>query len=96
MKRIIPIDDNARIIIEPRNYILEYRRKSKSQISWRGAGYFTDMTSLCLEYLNASPQRADNAIKDINGIVVTIQEAETRICKIINTNKKLWMELKIK
>lgn len=89
MKQIIPIDDNTRIIIEPKNYILEYRRKSKSQKSWRGAGYFTDMTSLCLEYLNASPRRADNAIKDINGIVVTIKRAETRICELITNNKNI-------
>jgi hypothetical protein len=42
---------------------------------------------LCLEYLNASPRRADNAIKSIGEIVVIIKEAETRICEIINNQK---------
>lgn len=90
MKQIISIDENSRIIIESENYILEYRRKSKSKISWRVAGYFPDLVSSCLDYLNNAPRGADNAIKDINGIVVAIQIAETRICKIINNNKQLY------
>ncbi|PIU07791.1 MAG: hypothetical protein COZ85_00460 [Candidatus Moranbacteria bacterium CG_4_8_14_3_um_filter_34_16] len=88
MERTIPIDDNAQIVIEPENYILQYRRKSKSQISWRTAGYFSDLISLATEYLNEAPKRADNAIKDINGIVVTIERAETRICKLISKLKQ--------
>ena len=83
MEKIIPIDNNARIVIEPENYILQYRRKSKSQISWRTAGYFSEMTSLCLEYLNASPNRPDNAIRSLEDLVDVIKQAENRICKII-------------
>jgi hypothetical protein len=96
MKQIIPIDNNSRIVIRTKDYVLQYRRKSKSQISWREAGCFPDMTSLCLKYLNASPRHTDNAIKTIGEIVAIIKEAETRICKlIINQNhyeSKKWQK----
>jgi hypothetical protein len=87
MKQIIPIDDNARIIVDPKNYILEYRRKSKNQISWRVAGYYTNLTSLCLDYLNSAPRRTDNAISSILELVQVIKNAESRICKIIINHK---------
>lgn len=87
MSQIIEIDENTRIVIEPLNYVLQYRRKSKSEISWRVAGYFPDLMSSCLDYLKNAPQRSDNAINSINGIVVAIQNAETRICELI-INKK--------
>lgn len=83
MEKIIPIDNNARIVIELENYILQYRRKSKSQISWRTAGYFPDLVSLATEYLNNAPKRADNAIRSLEDLVDVIKQAENRICKII-------------
>ncbi len=40
MKKITPIDENAQIVMEPLNYILQYRRKSKRRVAWRTDGYF--------------------------------------------------------
>jgi hypothetical protein len=85
-KQLILIDKNARILMDSRNYILEFRRNSKKQISWRLGGYFPDLTSLYLEYLNSSPRRAENAINSIEELVQVIKKAEARICKIINNN----------
>ena len=87
MEKIILIDDDARIFIEPLNYTLQYRRQSRKQISWRVAGYFPDLTSLATEYLNEAPRRADNAIKSIDEMVVIIKKAEARICKLIIDQK---------
>lgn len=81
MRQIISIDENSRIIIEPENYILQYRRKSKKCLAYRTDGYFPDLVSLANEYLNTSPQHADNAIKSIDEMVAIIKEAETRICE---------------
>jgi hypothetical protein len=89
MEKIIPIDDNARIVIEPKNYILEFRRKSKKQISWRKAGYYSNLTSLYLEYLNSAPRRSDNAISSFKELVQAIKKAEAKICQIIINNKLL-------
>ena len=83
MTKIIPIDENSRILIEAENYALQFRRHSQKRISWRTAGYFPDLVSACLEYLNDAPRRSDNAIRTIGEIVVIIKEAETRLRKII-------------
>lgn len=90
MKQIINIDNDTRMLIEVENYTLQFRRKSKKLISWRVDSYHTNLTSLSLAYLNSAPQRANNAIKSLDDIVVAIREAEARICKlIIKHNKKL-------
>ena len=86
MKKIIPIDENTRIVIEPENYTLEYRRKSKDKITWRISGYYVDLVSLAIDYLNEAPQRADNAIGSIKKLIETIKQAEAKICKIISNN----------
>ncbi len=87
MNYIIPIDENARVLVEPLNFTLQYRRISKMKISWRTDGYFSDMASLIAEYLNMSPQRADNAIMSLEELVATIREAEKRLCEMIRRNK---------
>jgi hypothetical protein len=84
MEKIIHLDNDARIVIMTKNYVLQYRRKSKSQISWREAGYFTTLTSLYLEYLNSAPRRSDNAIHSLEELVQVIQKAESNIYKLIN------------
>lgn len=89
MKKITPLDDNARIVIESENYILEYRRKSKDKITWRIGGYYPDLISLATDYVNSAPQRADNAISSAEEIIQAIQKAEARICKIFTNNKQL-------
>lgn len=83
MKITIPIDEYTQIVIDSENYILQYRRKSKKRISWRKTGNFPDLTSLATEYLNSAPRRDENAIKSLDGIVVAIKKAESKICKII-------------
>ncbi|EKE18829.1 MAG: hypothetical protein ACD_9C00219G0004 [uncultured bacterium] len=90
MKKIIPLDVNARIVIDSRNYILQYRRNSKSQISWRRGKYFSDLTALCLDYLNASPVREENAIDSIEELIRTITEAEKNILNLISNNKQTY------
>ena len=89
MKQIIPIDENSRILIDSENYILQFRRNSKTRLSWRLGGYFPDLTSLATEYLNSSPQRAENAISSIEELIQSIKKAEARICQIIINNNKL-------
>jgi hypothetical protein len=83
MKKIIHLDENARIVIDSGNYILQYRRKSETQISWRRGKYFSDLTSLCLEYLNSSPVRAENAINSTQELIEVIKEAENKILNFL-------------
>jgi hypothetical protein len=83
MNHIIPIDENARILVEPLNFTLQYRRISKTKISWRTDGYFSDMASLITEYINMSPQRADNAIMSLEELTATLREAEAKLSHII-------------
>ncbi len=87
MTHIIPIDENTRILVEPLNFILQYRRISKTKISWRTDGYFSDITSLITEYINMSPQRADNAIMSLEELTATIREAEAKLSHIIRSKK---------
>jgi hypothetical protein len=87
MNPIIPIDENARIVVEPLNFTLQFRRKSKTRNSWRTDGYFSDMVSLITYYINMSPQRADNAIKSIGGLIQTIKNAEENIIRMLNAQK---------
>ena len=82
MKKIIPLDENSRIVIDSKNYILQYLRKSKTKISWRTDGYFPDLTSLYQEYKKSAPQRADNAINSLQELIHSIKRAESRICQI--------------
>lgn len=84
MKQIIPIDENAQIVIDPLNYILQYRRKSKRCLSYRTDGYFPNLTSLCIEYLSNAPQRAEHAIRSIEELIQVIEKAESRIRESIN------------
>lgn len=85
MKNIIPLDTNARMVIEPDNYILQYRRKSKASVlTWRTEGYFPDLTSICTEYINNAPRRSENAIKSIRALIEAIEKAEENIKKILN------------
>lgn len=82
-KQLIPIDESTRIMIDPRNYILQFRRKSKRLLTWRNIGFFPNLTSLCLEYLNSYPRRSENAINSIQELTDSIKSAEARICQII-------------
>lgn len=83
-RQIISIDKNSRIVIDPRNYILQFRRNSERLLTWRDEGSYPDLTSLCLEYLNSYPQRSDKAISSLEEIVQEIKEAESKICKVTN------------
>lgn len=83
MKHIIPIDEHARILVEPLNFTLQYRRISKTKISWRTGGYFSDIASLIAEYIKTSPQRADNAIMSLEELTATLRKAEAKLSHII-------------
>ena len=87
MNHIIPIDENARILVEPLNFTLQYRRISKTKISWRTGGYFSDIASLIAEYIKTSPQRADNAIMSLEELTATLREAEAKPSHIIRSKK---------
>jgi len=89
MTHIIPIDENTRILVEPLNFTLQYRRISKTKISWRTDGYFSDMTSLTAEYINMSPQRADNAIMSLEELTAIIQRAKEELRVMIHRNKTI-------
>jgi hypothetical protein len=84
MKKIIPIDDNSRIVIDGGNFTLQFRRKSKRKISWRNAGYFTNLKDLSSSYLHTAPQRADNAIRSIEKLAETIKKAEENFARLFD------------
>ena len=86
MDQIIPIDDNARIVIDSLNYILQYKRNSRDKITWRTAGYFPDLTSLSLEYINSAPQRAENPIKTIEKLIEVVKASTDQISEILKNN----------
>ena len=88
MKKIVHLDENARIVIEHGNYNLQFRRKSKVQISWNRGRYFSDLTSLCLEYLNSAPVRSEHAIETAEQLIETLKEAEKRIVNLISNKKQ--------
>lgn len=79
-KKIVPLNENARIVIEEQNYILQIRRRSKTSVpTWRTFGYFPDLRSLGEEYINGAPQRSENAIRNIQELIGTIRKAEKTI-----------------
>ena len=90
MEKIIEIDENTRIKAIKDNFILQYKIKTRNKrIAWHTDGYFPNLTSLSIEYLNASPYRAIQATEDFKRLIEVLQEAETKICNLITNNKNL-------
>ncbi len=83
-KKIVPLDKNARVIIDKECYTLQYRRTSKGSVAtWRTTGYFSDLKPLCQEYLNSAPQRSENAMRNVQKLIETIREAEENILQFL-------------
>ena len=84
MRKIIPIDKDARIRITPRNHTLQYRIKTgNKRILWGKNGYFSDLKSLSKEYLNDAPYRSTQIIDDPEKLTKIIKIAESNFCKAI-------------
>lgn len=90
MNKIIQIDENSRIKIEPLNWMLQQRRVSKGKEAWRTTGYYPDLISLVDDYINDSPANAEHAIttfKELADVIQnTINKLEDVIGKFIQSN----------
>lgn len=83
MNKIIPIDKETRIKIEPMNFLIQRRRISKGKEAWRTEGYYADLIYLAIDYLNSAPARAENAIRSIDELIKVILFAESNLINII-------------
>jgi len=83
-KRIITIDENARIKIIAENFMLQYKIKSRNnRIAWHTDGFFSDLMSLSKEYLNTAPYRAIQGTEGFKKLIEVIKTAEANLCKAI-------------
>ena len=84
MKKIITIDENARIKIIAENFMLQYKIKTRNkQIAWHTDGFFPDLVSLSKRYLNNEPYRTIQATEDFEKIEEVIKTAESNLRKAI-------------
>lgn len=82
-KKIIHLDKNTRILLEPGRCALQYRRRSKGSVTtWRTPRYFPDLVPMCEEYVNSAPERSENAMRSIENLIETIRKAEKNIRKM--------------
>ena len=89
MKKIITINENARIKIIAENFILQYKIKTRNKrIAWHTDGFFPDLVSLSEEYLNNAPYRAIQATEDFKKLIEVIKTAEANLCKAIEKNNQ--------
>jgi len=87
MKKIITIDENARIKIIPDNYMLQYKIKTRNKrIAWHTDGFFPDLISVAEEYLNNAPYRTIQATEDFEKLKEVIKTAESNLRKAIEKN----------
>lgn len=88
MKKIIPIDENARIKIIPDNYMLQYKKKSKTgRMAWHTDGYFADLTSLAIAYRDNAPYHAIEGTAQIEKLIEVVWRSTDQISQIIVDNK---------
>lgn len=88
MNRIIQIDDNARIKIIANNFMLQYRKKTRTKrIAWHTEGFYPDLASMCQSYLNGAPYRAIHSRERIETLLEVVRQTEETLRKII---KKLY------
>lgn len=84
MKKIITIDENARIKIIPENFMLQYKIKTRNKrIAWHTDGFFPDLVSLSEEYLNNAPCRAIQTTEDFEKLIEVVKTAEANFRKAI-------------
>jgi len=89
MKKVITIDENARIKIIPDNFMLQYKIKTRNKrIAWHTDGFFPDLISATEEYLNNAPYRAIQATEDIKRLKEVIKTAESNLRKAIEKNNQ--------
>jgi len=89
MKKIITIDENARIKIIAQDYMLQYKTESRNKrIAWHTDGHFPDLISLSEEYLNNAPYRAIQATEDFEKLIEVIKTAKANFCKAIEKNNQ--------
>ena len=84
MKKIIIIDENARIKIIAENFMLQYKIKTRNKrIAWHTDGFFPDLVSLSEDYLNNAPYRAIQTTEDFKKLIEVIKTAESNLRKAI-------------
>ena len=84
MKKIITIDENARIKIIAENFMLQYKIETRNKrIAWHTDGFFPDLISLSEDYLNNAPYRAIQATEDFEKLEEVIKTAESNLRKAI-------------
>ena len=84
MKKIITIDENARIKIISENFMLQYKIKTRNKrIAWHTDGFFPDLVSLSEDYLNNAPYRAIQTTEDFKKLIEVIKTAESNLRKAI-------------
>ena len=84
MKKIIIINENARIKIIAENFMLQYKIETRNKrIAWHTDGFFSDLISLSEEYLNNAPYRAIQTTEDFEKLKEVIKTAESNLRKAI-------------
>ena len=84
MKKIIIINENARIKIIAENFMLQYKIKTRNKrIAWHTDGFFPDLISLSEEYLNNAPYRAIQTTESFEKLIEVIKTAESNLRKAI-------------
>ncbi|HFC76783.1 MAG TPA: hypothetical protein ENJ27_00985 [Candidatus Moranbacteria bacterium] len=75
----IKLTDEIRIIKKDRNLILQTLQKTKKGSYWKIFGYYGDLTSLALEYLEILENKT--IINGFTELIETIKKAEKNIIK---------------
>ncbi|MCK5466841.1 hypothetical protein KAI56_05105 [Candidatus Parcubacteria bacterium] len=84
MKKIIIINENARIKIIAENFMLQYKIETRNKrIAWHTDGFFSDLISLSEDYLNNAPYRAIQATEDFKKLIEVIKIAKANLRKAI-------------
>jgi hypothetical protein len=88
MKKIIQIDENARIKIIPDNFMLQYKVNTKTgQIAWHTDGFFADLTSLSVEYISNAPYRAIEGTENFERLIEVVIRSTDQISQVLIDNQ---------
>lgn len=90
----IKIDENARMLVEDNNYVLEWKVKSgvrpdgtepTKEFKWVLGGYFPELDALLRDYVKNAPSHQNQGkIKSLQDVVDCIREAEANVTKLIH------------
>ena len=78
-KDLIPIDENAGMLVEDNNYTL-YRRAGSA---WRVDGYFPTIDTLMRDWVVNAPAHAKTPPKSLQEVVDIIRQAEETIKRLV-------------